>query len=237
MEIGDLKSMNEGAVTLLDVLGWKGVWQRNPNAIKDLKTLINDISIRARDMVSEDRYKSANFQFMKNLKIEIKSISDTIALITYGKPEDSLIFQALLSGMLITKSIKLGLPLRGATSWGKMISEDNIFVGPAIDEVASWYESVNWIGVIFTPSALWRISDNLKIKNLLIKQNVNVKSIGLFETYCVNWPNVWKYDGNSDENLRKVFINMGPITPDIGQKLANSLNFYETNKSNYLDFI
>jgi len=33
----------EGVVTILDDLGWKGIWQRQKNAIKILETLVSEI--------------------------------------------------------------------------------------------------------------------------------------------------------------------------------------------------
>jgi hypothetical protein len=45
---------------------------------------------------------------------------------------------------------------------------------------------------------------------------------------CVNWPSSWRcnHEENNFERLKKAFLEMGPITPDIALKLMNTLNFY-----------
>jgi len=45
-----------------------------------------------------------------------------------------------------------GLFFRGAISYGEYEQEDSTFIGPAIDDVAGWYEVTDWIGVILTPT-------------------------------------------------------------------------------------
>ncbi|WP_366289917.1 hypothetical protein [Paenibacillus sp. AN1007] len=37
-----MNTMAEGAVTFFDVLGWKGIWQRKENAMKQLLKIIDD---------------------------------------------------------------------------------------------------------------------------------------------------------------------------------------------------
>lgn len=61
-----------------------------------------------------------------------------------------------MSGIIIRESLLQGIPVRGATCYGPLSTNGNIMVGPAIDEVASWYESADWIGVFQTPSAFLR---------------------------------------------------------------------------------
>lgn len=228
--------LKKGAVTLLDVLGWKGVWQRKPTAVKELKAIIEQATNRALELVGEDKFK--NLKEFKNLKVEVKSISDTIALITYGDCAKTLRFQGILSSFLIAIALEKGFFLRGATCYGELYNEDNIFVGPAIDEVASWYESVNWIGVILTPSALWSLEEELNTSdiNLYHEESVVVKQHGSFKTYCANWPNAykWRNTENSDKNLKSAFIENGPVTPDIALKLSNTLQFYEKYKDEFI---
>lgn len=36
----NIDNMKAGSVTLLDILGWKGVWQRKENAVKALNNII-----------------------------------------------------------------------------------------------------------------------------------------------------------------------------------------------------
>ena len=55
--------------------------------------------------------------------------------------------------------ITFGLPYRGALSIGPYISEESTVIGPAVADAASWYEQVDWIGIIATPSAGFHIRE------------------------------------------------------------------------------
>lgn len=60
-------------------------------------------------------------------------------------------YQLLLSFCLVNE-----LPVRGAIGYGRFCLMDNMLMGPAVDEVASWYEAVEWLGAVFTPTASFR---------------------------------------------------------------------------------
>ncbi|MGG3280154.1 hypothetical protein [Paenibacillus solani] len=75
--------MQDGVITLVDVLGWKGIWKRNSNALFELSNLINLVDERASEITSEDKFKQEKAKRFKKIKPEIRSISDTIAIITY----------------------------------------------------------------------------------------------------------------------------------------------------------
>ncbi len=45
-----------------------------------------------------------------------------------------------------------GVLLRGAVSVGEYVRSDNSILGPAVKEVADWYEKSEWMGVVATPS-------------------------------------------------------------------------------------
>ncbi len=121
--------------------------------------------------------------------------------------------------------------VRGATAYGYFTTKDNIMVGPAIDEVASWYEMTDWIGVIQTPSAMFQTNTQNFIFNkyeILSKYDVYIKWYGKINTYCSNWTVAWNWKNkHSKEDLLKCFLKMGPITPSISFKFMNTLKFYE----------
>ncbi|MDP1624490.1 MAG: hypothetical protein Q8L64_01850 [bacterium] len=221
-----IDKMEEGAITLLDILGWKGIWQREENPLEKLTRIIN-VSQHSLNIFKE-KDEIGIFQkeknIFKNLKTEILSISDTIALITYGDCNLSLEFHSGLSIQIIVQSLHENLGIRGATCYGKISKKNNIIVGPAVDEVASWYESANWIGVFHTPSALYRFKPELmKYKLNLKKYSVSTKNIGKFSTNCVNWVHAFR----NRNSIQESFLKMGPITPEIEPKLSNTLDFFD----------
>jgi hypothetical protein len=136
-----------GVVTFLDVLGWKGVYARKPDAIASLTRLIEGVRKRA-ESLQRGRL---------NQKVEVKSISDTIAIFTFCSESEisaAIEVHGELCQWLIPESIESEIPVRGATTFGDFeIDEKSIFLGKAIDEAASWHELSDWIGVHLTPSA------------------------------------------------------------------------------------
>ena len=227
--------MKKGVITLLDILGWKGVWQRNPNAIESLIEIINmakSLSLELFERESFGDKKSKNI--FKGMETSVVSISDTIAVVSYGDTNKLINCHAILSAFIISKSIEVGLPVRGAICCGDLHTKDNIFAGPAVDEVASWYETVDWIGVMLTPSALLEyipVSD--VTDKILIEYTVIVKNTGPYNTKCVNWHRAWKIqDQKGEAELKKQFSKLGPITPDISNKLMNTLMFFNKVENN-----
>jgi hypothetical protein len=223
--------MEKGAIMLLDVLGWNGIWQRKKNPHESLKELIKGIDY-AVGYYRESKDEKDR-EFIQSVKIEYRSISDTIAVIVYGEPTRAIELQSLISCLLVTKSISEGIPLRGAISYGDLFLSDNILVGPSIDEVASWYESSESIGVFLTPSALFQYNPDTAVYKefILVKDDIFIKDFGIFKTFSANWPRMWESDTEMKSarknELMKCFLRMGPITPAIAKKYMNSLAFFE----------
>jgi hypothetical protein len=211
--------MKTGAVTFLDILGWKGIWQRKQDAVDNLINMISYADQTVKEIVNDhNRYKG--------LEAEVNSISDTIVLVTYGECDISLEFHAGMAGVIIRDSIIGGIPVRGATCYGPLKTNGNILVGPAIDEVASWYESSDWIGVIQTPSAYFLSSHKYHYDELLVEYEAPIKNFGKFKTQCVDWIYQWKEFGLDEVELKKRLTEMGPIFPEIAKKFINTIDFY-----------
>jgi len=122
-----------GVVTFLDVLGWKGIWQRKENAINILENLVETI---------KDTIKEIERGVEKTEKTSVVIISDTIVLFTPTKSEtvsNAIDRHGKLCCKAIPESIKEGIPLRSATSFGEVVKskENNIFMGKAVDEAAA----------------------------------------------------------------------------------------------------
>ena len=207
-----------GVVTFLDVLGWKGIWQRKENAIKTLQDLVKSI---------KDTIKNKEIGVDLNESTSIEIISDTIVLFTPAElntVSDKLEWHGELCCKAIPHSIKEGIPLRGATSFGEIVksNENNIFVGKAVDEAASWHEEVDWIGVFMTPSANYVFnkeeSKYWTLYNPPLKENIQLN------TFSVKWFNENK---TFISELKKDFLQMSPILPEILTKFTNTLKFVE----------
>ncbi len=225
----NVSSMSQGAVTFLDVLGWKGIWERQEDASTILTALINELQTLADNLTNEQGKKLNSY---RGLKVEIKSISDTIAFFTSGKASITLEIHGILCQYAICKSIEKQIPVRGASCYGNFSVKENIMVGPAIDEAASWHEMADWIGVIQTPSAMLQCY-SYDFEKLWVDHDVSIKGMGKQKLKAVNWIPSWCQDRkniNSDkkqEILLELFLKMGPLLPTISPKFINTLEFYK----------
>jgi hypothetical protein len=93
-------------------------------------------------------------------RVECMVFSDTIAIFAPDLAGDSPLrsygskFRSLCT-RLITKSIEIRLPLRGAISVGTAftLTSPPIILGPSFLEAHQYCEDQNWIGLLLTPSA------------------------------------------------------------------------------------
>lgn len=214
-----------GVVTFLDVLGWKGIWRRKDNAINELEQLVSNIE---KDSATFERGIST-----KSTKTMI--VSDTIVIFTPAdKSNISKIIE--LHGRICQKaipnSIKKGIPIRGAISFGDVVLSDknNIFAGTAIDEAASWHEMSEWIGVFLTPSALFRysFSDN----NYLVKFKPPLKNNIDLDTFSVVWLDKEEMEMKIND-VKNDLTKLAPIVPEIVIKFTNTIQFLEELKKRY----
>jgi hypothetical protein len=93
-------------------------------------------------------------------------------------------------------SLTKGILFRGAYSVGELYRVDekeNIVMGPAVSDAASWYEKADWIGIHATPkTSNW--TDSLialatdDLAHLLVNYNVPMKSGEKLKLRAVNWP-------------------------------------------------
>ena len=208
---------SDGVVTFLDVLGWKGIWQRKQNPIADLEELVKEIEVKIKKITRGTKHSNTS----------VMIISDTILI--FSPVEIDIASQVIdihgeVCSIAIPSSIKKGIPLRGATSYGQTIinnNEYNIYAGKSIDEAASWHEKANWIGVHLTPSAVfvYKSSDDSKWINYTppFKDKIN------FDTFSLNW-----IESLEDlNNYKKDFVQLGPIVPEISDKFTNTIKFLE----------
>jgi hypothetical protein len=241
--------MENGIVTFLDVLGWKGAWQRlsGVTALESLEVLTKFTQIYADQWLKGRIQGQPPENVPQNLSFRVLNISDTIALVSTpleGKVAIGIHQHVAIASALLCHAMEQGLPMRGAIAVGDFIAKGDSFIGPAIDEVAAWHEAGDWIGVHLCPSAMW--SDKFNRFTHIMQHRIPSKAGGGFDSYAVLWPRVWesgdafgpgvmKLGGitslsnapKSREDLLSCFLKMGPITPDIYPKYVNTLAFYD----------
>jgi len=220
LSIFDVVSDEEaGVITFLDVLGWKGIYAREEAPLEKMFGLIDKITTAA------SRHKS-------EFPLEVRSISDTIVLystnVTAEKITAAMDTHGQVCAKAIAESIYANIPVRGATAVGQFEVKDNIYVGKAIDEAASWYGSADWIGVHLTPSAMFAVDGNLSHWAIY---EPPVKGMPKHRVPCVAWVEAWRETVPPGQDPRKqllsMFTDMGPITPDFAMKFVNTLAHFD----------
>lgn len=209
-------NMQEGAVTFLDVLGWKGIWQRKPDAMEALKNI--------RNLVGElQELEVRQQQKFAGLKPRISVLSDTIVLTTHGEPGAVLPLHVGMVDKLLSFCLTDELPIRGAIGFGPFSFIDNMLVGPAVDEVASWYEAVEWIGAILTPTASFYYRKEDYPADSVLEYFVPLAKGRRYPMKCVDWLSAIR---DEKDLLRGFLATASVITPDVAPKYLNTVKFF-----------
>ncbi len=208
-----------GVVTFLDVLGWKGIYNREASPIATLSKLVKNLETA-----------SSRFRGLETPP-KIHSISDTIVIYNTAVEAKDVTgvvdMHGAICGQAIAASIAAHIPVRGATALGEFEVQENNYVGKAIDEAASWYESGEWIGVHLTPSAMFAVDGNLKN---WAEYQAPLKAGTKHNMPCVIWTKAWKKAVSGEDprrQLQRAFRDMGPITPDFAMKFVNTLAYFD----------
>jgi len=134
----------EGFLIFADILGWKGIWKK-----QDKKDIAN-VTFFIKNILEKEFDKE-----LEEKKYNISLISDTF--IVFSK---ELELSNNLSKKLIELCLENDLVIRGAISYGECYNKDTVYVGPAVDEAASWHDEGEEIGIFCTPSAKKEIINN-----------------------------------------------------------------------------
>ena len=194
-----------GYLTFADILGWKGIWQKQNTP----KGKVN----YAESLFSIKNSLKTKFNNEKNF-YNINLISDTFVIFSEDFKQSN-----ELSKNLIEQCLEKRLLIRGATSYGECYNKDMVYVGQAVDEAASWHEKGEEIGIFYTSSA--RLSINLSDLELekyhLKNDEVNTKN-GKIKTYFINW-----YNETTEKKFYEIMIKE-IIYPEISLKYFNTEN-------------
>lgn len=218
-----LKKVTEesiGAVTFLDVLGWKGKWKDGYQSVHALRSLI-DVTLKHAEKIHDEIIIKAEGETekLRGTTTDVLSISDTIVILTKGPAQPTLTIHSRICKEILPLSLKNDVPLRGAIAYGKYSRDGNILIGPAIDEAASWHELTNWIGVNLTPSAKFSLIGKSTPQEL-IKYTIPFKKKFPSLDLCVDWD----YDISEVISL---FQKRGPFVPEIAEKYLNTFTFLD----------
>lgn len=250
MSIEDAFSFHWGAITLLDFLGWKGVWVNDYKQKSLTPEGFNHSSLQAlADLIKEAKKICEKDGIERESNDNVSgctciSISDTIAIFSPCKKNSTEDYTVLkqhseICSEILNKSALAGFAMRGAVTIGEYGILDNIIVGPGVDECASWYEQTDWLGVIFAPSAQFVIDEYRRLKansqseetpkkdslwsdsKIIEYKKIPAKNGVKGIKYCVAW-------GEDPKILDKILANTVALSIDIAIKYINTNDYLYT---------
>ena len=187
-----------GYLIFADILGWKGIWKKYISD-KERIDIVNDLIDIRDELKSEEKNCSLNL------------ISDTFIISSSNFEMSNKISKKLVELCLERKFV-----IRGAISYGECYNKGTVYVGPAVDEAASWHDVGEEIGIFYTPSARLSIQNKINFEDFnLLKGEIKLKS-GKLETFFINW-----YSKETKKNFYNIMKNE-IITPDISSKYFNT---------------
>ena len=194
----------KGYLIFADILGWKGILKKFSLTEEKFEVVNRLLTIR---IELENEIKKQNSICSVNL------ISDTF--IIYSQ---SFEMSKNLSKKLMTLCLENNLVIRGAISYGECYNKDTVYVGPAVDEAASWHDEGEEIGIFCTPSAKKEIINN---KYDLSEDFIKLKS-GKIKTYFINW-----YNDKMKKKFYEIFNEIDKTKIEVYLKYLNTEEKFE----------
>ena len=195
--------MREGALIMMDALGFKEIWrakeikERPEILLEQLKALEDAAQRDLAERIKHPPFGSKNQSLFKPLAVRFLSDTVIIALETAdaggGTQSTRAVFSLLLScvyaGGIMAKAAQLspiGLAYRGCVAYGAFAIDGNFIVGPAVDEAARMMDLAQGAFVWLTPKAcdLW---ESLSFEGVVpvMKYDVPLKQGERFSTQVV----------------------------------------------------
>lgn len=144
------ESLGKGVIILFDMLGTKGKWKS-----KDFKEIMSEMKFLIDNCFRSSKIAKlfANSQG-GIVDTHFASFSDTLIFVIIGEEKICIETSILVVAELMAKSFPKNIIFRGSMSYGDVYYDKdyNIFLGPAIEEAADWYEQGQIIGVYTAPS-------------------------------------------------------------------------------------
>jgi hypothetical protein len=160
--------MREGALILVDCLGFKGIWNRvDPEQLIRKLTSIEDEALSA----IATKYSASLLSFGP-IRFHLRLLSDTVVLslqyeesaYTNGADPDerqknllvSVACECASALALLFVDSEIPLPLRGCISFGRHLCESNFLIGPAVDQAAEYMNEPEGAFIWVLPEAAER---------------------------------------------------------------------------------
>jgi hypothetical protein len=219
--------MKNGAVALIDALGFRGIWGRyNPDEVlAELKSMKDWMEGRVREQFSSQPWMQCDIAFL----------SDTIALAmaldpsTANREAMSVIYLCDVISWILNRTLRSKIPLayRGAVSVGSYEVSPHFLIGPAVDEAAGAHESAQGAIIWLTPAARDAVAAWLRPQpnnTHLVKFDVPLKGGDRFGTYTVSPLEQVKDESDATLVTKSLLATFTNSTVDVAVKRQNTAN-------------
>lgn len=200
--------MNEGAIVMMDCLGYKGIWER-ADADKVLEQFLQIEKIAARSLEEGvlGHYKTLGIRYRLSFLSDTVVVgADAPGVAQLPLPDKGRLMHAacVVAQKIASDLLRMAPPLavRGCACYGRFDMTRNFIIGPAVDEVAELHELADGAFLWVPPQYEQLIFDHQQAT-----------------------AHVWQQKGESTDWLKMLPLIMqtygGPIgATDFGQKLA-----------------
>jgi hypothetical protein len=241
-----------GFVGLLDVLGVRGLWLRQPpeRTVESYERWFRLAGARSTDSglsVHDEYYEVELPTFLDfprpGLRTDILSFSDTVVVVfdTHGRTDGNVgIRLGNTLAQLFRSALDHGFLFRGAVAFGDFYRGPNsrFLLGPAVDEAADWYTQADWAGIHLTPSTTRRPNplnprDEPSIAEapLLVTYPVPLKDGGSVNASALDWT---AFGRDRLPSLIEDYFLRPPVSVDVERKRQNTTAFRAAMESRRL---
>lgn len=234
-----MRRLGLGAIAIVDVLGFKGIWTReDPKAV-----VAHLLALRRRGMRLQGRDRSGVLVYDSGLRHRVRCMSDTIVVIVALKgrraPARGL-YRAMFSATLITGQIVLsgllGTPpflFRGCIAVGELEEQADFLIGPAVDEAAERFELADGPFLWLAPSALTiakRYADTYierLVPALMLPHSVPLNDGRLAKTQAFAYFGITRSRDERKALTQRLLASFGaePLRSDVKIKKRNAAKF------------
>ena len=226
--------MNWGIVAFIDVLGFKGLWERRISPEDELKAL-QDMKLYAEGLVALHGGMGGG-ELWDKAEVEVRAFSDTIAILApmpavpdasskyikeqgknYRESFDAIRKYMLLreivlilSKLITTAAVEVPpLLYRGCISSGKFLMNDFAFVGPAVDEAGQFFEAAQGAFTFLTPSAKSTFDQRPGLLSMaafpyFVEYAVPMKGMPVLNTLVIN-PLLFTHEETDPDKVAQAF--------------------------------
>ncbi len=228
-------------VALLDVLGARThdieMTERVFEQTKDLRGIIEEALAEMQKPIDESN-DQAGSPGPRLPAPEYRRFGDTVLLLWHvGQEHKYLPFLGYALSNIFVDALNQGIPLRGALGYGDVAYDKEVAVGPAISDVAEWYEEADALGVLVTPRTGLLLDAYRKQNPEFIAKAFTKHNIPLTheekkrELWAISWPVVLQEKHPEDPILRETLLSLlhdkFTMPKKAVAKYYNMLEFYD----------